>query len=447
MTSTLPRFGTAPGRLPGVGHLLAFGRDPLGFLGKLPNYGDLVEIGWGPRPVLVLCHPDLADQVLRNSQTFDKGGPYFDRFRQFFGMGLFTSEREQHRRHRRLLQPLFHRDRIPDYAVVMSATAAEVADSWHAGQVIDVVPEMTQITMQVTLDCMFTVRLPAEERALLGSAASSLLTDAFWRFVMPKSWDRLPTPLNRRFTRALSSLDAIVYRIIDDYRRRGDDHADLLSAMLGSHGGDDDSLTDQELRDNVVTFIFGGTETTAAVLSWSLYFLGQHPDVERQLHEEVDRVLGGRPTEFTDVPELAYTGRIVNEALRMYSPGWIFTRVTVTDTELVGRPIPAGTVLIYCPYLLHRRADLFPEPDRFDPDRWLSARSTSASPHTYAPFGIGTRKCIGDVFGSVEATMALATIASRWILRPVPGVVTKPRPRMTLTPHPLRMRVEERHTA
>ncbi|MFC7617751.1 cytochrome P450 [Actinokineospora soli] len=234
-----------------------------------------------------------------------------------------------------------------------------------------------------------------------------------------------------------------MYRIIDEYRHRGADSPDLLSAMVGSRGEDDDALTDRELRDNVVTFIFGGTETTAALLSWCLYFLGRLPDVERALHDEVDRVLDGRTPVFADVPRLEHTGRIVSEALRLYAPGWIFTRVTLTDTELAGRPVPAGTVLIYCPYLLHRRRDLFPDPDRFHPDRWLN-RGSSSAPHSYAPFGIGTRKCIGDVFGRVEATLALAIIASRWRLRPVPNEVVKPRPRMTLVPHPLRMRIEER---
>ncbi|MFC7617752.1 cytochrome P450 [Actinokineospora soli] len=183
-----------PGGLPGVGHLVAFGRDPLGFLGTLADHGDLVEIGWGPRPVLVLCSPDLADHVLRDPETFDKGGPYFDRFRQIFGLGLFTSEREQHRRQRALIQPLFHRDRIAEYSQVMAATAAEVTGRWRSGQVVDVVREMTEITMQVTLKCMFTVSLAEDERAKVGAAAASLLNDAFWRFVMPNSWDRLPTP-------------------------------------------------------------------------------------------------------------------------------------------------------------------------------------------------------------------------------------------------------------
>jgi pentalenene oxygenase len=256
---------------------------------------------------------------------------------------------------------------------------------------------------------------------------------------------RVPLAVNRRFTRALSIVDMHTYEIISAYRREGVDHGDLLSMMLAARDEHGDALTDTELRDQVLMFWGGGTETTASLLAWSLHLLAQHPQIARRLQTEVDDVLGGRVAGHDDVTRLDYTTRVLTETLRLYPPSWILTRALTTETTLAGKTLPTGTILIYSPYLIHRRSDLYPNPNHFDPDRWLPDHTTTLPRGAFIPFGGGTRRCIGDTFAMLEATLALATITTRWHLHPLPGTTTQPRARITLRPHPLRMQLHHRH--
>jgi pentalenene oxygenase len=215
----------------------------------------------------------------------------------------------------------------------------------------------------------------------------------------------------------------------------------MILAIRDEHG---DPLTDTEIRDQVFTFWGAGTETTASLLAWSLYLLGQHPEAARRMQTEADDVLDGRIAVYGDVARLDYTHRVLTETLRLYPPGWIIPRMLTRQTTLANRTLPAGTLLLYSPYLIQRRGDLYPDPDRFDPDRWLSDRATTLPRGAFIPFGGGARICMGDTFAMLEATLALATIAARWQLDPLPGVITQPRPCGTLRPHPLRMRLRHR---
>lgn len=246
--------------------------------------------------------------------------------------------------------------------------------------------------------------------------------------------DRIPTPGNRRFRRARQDLKEVTRRLIADYRAAGTDHNDLLSMLLSARDEDGRGLTDAEIHDQVVTFLLAGMETTAATLSWAWTLLAAHPAIRDRLHAELDTVLDGRPARHEDLPALPLTARVVTETLRLYPPVWILSRVVAADAELGGHRVPAGATILFSPYLLHRRADVFACPARFDPDRWLT--NTRPSPGTYAPFGLGPRRCIGDVFGTTEAALAIATIAARWTVTPTPGRPVRPTRSSSLSPRP-----------
>jgi cytochrome P450 len=345
---------------------------------------------------------------------------------------------------RRLLQPAFSRDRLALYATEMSQLLDAALGTWHDEQVIDVFAAMNEITTRVSARTLFTTSPSPQQSADLLHSLSAIVQGIALRSVMPAWLARIPLAVNRRFDRALSTMDTLTYEIINAYRHGGVDHGDLLSMMLAARDEDGDALTDTEIRDQVLSFWVAGTETTASLLAWSLHLLGRHPEAARRMQTEVDAVLDGRVARHTDVARLGCTTRVLTEALRLYPPAWIVTRVLTTETTLAGRRLPAGTILAYSPYLIHRREDLYPHPDRFDPDRWLSDHTTHLRRGAFIPFGGGARKCIGETFAMLEATLVLATITARWQVNPLPGINTQPRPGATLRPYPLRMQLRRR---
>lgn len=444
MTTTTTRAALASSRWPVVGHAPAFLRRPLEFLTGLPAQGDLVEIRIGAQRMFVVCCPELTYQVVRDGRTFDKGGPHFKQLRVVLGDGLVSCVHERHQRQRRLLQPAFSQDRLAVYSAEMSRQLDAALQTWRDGQVIDVLAALDDITAKVSARTLFTAALSPEQSTGLLHSLTEVVEGLFLGMVLP-GWVRMLVPALRRFDRALSKLDDLTYEIINAYRRDGGDHGDLLSMILAAQDEHGDTLSDTEIRDQVLTFLLGGTETTASLLAWSLHLLGQHPEASQRVHAEVDAVLDGRVAGYDDVARLDYTARVLTETLRLYPPGWMFTRVLTTQATLAGRTLPAGAVLLYSPYLIQRRPDLYPDPDRFDPDRWPPGHPPTLSRSSFIAFGAGARKCIGDTFGMLEATLALATITARWQLDPVPGALTRPRARVSLRPHPLRMRLRRRH--
>jgi pentalenene oxygenase len=443
--STADGIPRAPGGLPLVGHGARLLRDPLGFLSSLPGHGDLVRVRIGPSRVIVICDPGLARKVLLNDRAFDKGGPLVSRAREVAGNGLLTCPHQEHRRQRRLIQPAFHRDRMPGYANAMSARLTETIAGWTKGQIIDVPTAMYTLAATITVEAMFSSDLPP---AAIRSAIDDLTTivrGMLPRMLMPVLADRLPTPGNLGYRKAGARLRRQLNDIIASRRADGADHGDMLSAVLAACDLDDEGggPTDAEVSDQVLTIFGAGTETTAATMAWALHLLALHPDVERQVHDEVDATLAGAPAGPEHLPRLSMTGNVVTEALRLYPPIWIATRTLTSGTNFGGHRFPPGTVFAYSPYLLHHRADLYPDPERFDPARW-DARRPPPSRDAYIPFGAGARKCIGDQFGIMEATLALATIASRWRLEPLPGPAIRPAIGITLSPRRLKMRVTTR---
>lgn len=435
---------TAPGALPIIGHTPSLLRDPLKFLTSLPAYGDLVRIGVGPVPVVMVCDPSLTEHVLRHDRVFDKGGRFFERGREVIGNGLITCPYSAHRRQRRLLQPAFGRDRMPGYAEVMTRQITALTDSWRDGQTLDINAETKTLTSTVTTIALFGVTLPDSIVRQAIDDFTTVIGGTWRRILMPALLDRLPAPGNRALSRARTRLRYTLEMIITDRRRDTTDHDDLLSALLAARDTDGCGLADAEVADQIITFFVAGTETTAAALAWALYLLDRHPDIADRLRAEVDTVLAGRPARHADLLHLELTGRIITETLRLYPPGWFLTRIVGEDTELGGHTLRAGTTIAYSPYLIHHRPDLYSDPERFDPDRWHPDRA-QPSRAAVIPFGAGAHKCIGDVFAVTEATLALATITSRWQLHTLPGHDIRIARSAILNPCGLRMRATTRH--
>jgi len=421
-------------------------RDPLSFLLSLPAQGDLMRIRIGPAAAVVVCTAELIQEVLRDDRTFDKGGLFFDRFREVLGDGIGTCPRSQHRRQRRLLQPAFQSQRLPGYAQTMATQVAAAAGQWRNGQIIDVPTEMMTITGRTLVATMFSDSLPTPVLRETLDDLAAIFAALYRRMLTPPPLDRLPTPGNRRYYHARTRLRHAIGSAVA--RRRADDvdHGDLLSAMLAARDLDNGkgALTDAEVVDQVVSFFVAGTETTAVTVAWALHLLAHHPAIEQRLHTEIDPVLAGRAANHSDLPHLGLVTNIITETLRLYPPGWILTRVVTTDTRLGDHDIPAGATVIFSPYLIHHRPDLYRDPDRFDPDRWLPERAEAIRRDAYIPFGGGARKCIGDHFGITEAVLALATITANWRMERIPGLRVRPAVGASLRPRGLRLRVTAR---
>ncbi|MER8097772.1 cytochrome P450 [Streptomyces goshikiensis] len=418
----------APGRLPLLGHVLPLWREPIAFLESLRQYGDVVRLDIGTWPVHMLTNPDHVHAVLvQQAQKFGRGR-IFDRLRPMFGNGMVTTDGDFHRKQRRMIQPAFHRSHIAEYAEVMGRAAEEMTGSWTAGSEISMVTEARRYALSSVAEMIFSGDLSRPAIAEVHRSLPIVLEGMLLRAVMPKSLDRLPVPLNRRFDAAAARLRAIIDQVIAQYGDTQEGGSDLLSLLLSSVDAETgERMEAAQVRDEVIAIMFAGTETSATTLSWIFHELGRHPEVEKRLHAEIDAVVGKRPVRIEDIPRLTYTNDVFQEALRMHSP-LLFTRQALVPLTLGGVSIPAGAELAYSPYALHRDPALFRDPGVFDPDRWQQEAQERRRAHQYIPFGAGQHKCIGDTFAVAEILTAVATVASRWRLVPAPGVTVRELP-------------------
>jgi cytochrome P450 len=429
--------------------LLAFRRDPLKFLTRLAReHGDIVPFRMGPQHALLLNYPDLIkDALVTRADCFHKGRA-LQRSKRLLGEGLLTSEGEHHRRQRRLAQPAFHRKRIESYGAVMVDYAARDSERWRDGETLDVSHEMMRLTLAIVGKTLFDADVESDTDEI-GNALTELL-ELFQMLLLPYSeyLERLPLPANRRFTRSRAKLDAVIYRIIEERRASGADRGDLLSMLLlaqdeeGASGG----MTDEQLRDEALTIFLAGHETTANALAWTWYLLAQNPDAEAKLHAELDAVLaGGRLPTVEDLPQLPYTEMILAESMRLYPPAWVIGRLTVKDYAVGDYVAAQGTLVLISQYVMHRDPRFFPDPLRFDPERFTTEAKEARPQYAYFPFGGGARRCIGEGFAWMEGTLIIAAIARRWRMRLVPEHTVVTHPRMTLrAKHGIRMTLEDR---
>ncbi|HEY8211519.1 MAG TPA: cytochrome P450 [Myxococcaceae bacterium] len=448
MTSHLSRrIAPGPRGSPLVGVLPQVRKDSLAFfVGAARDYGDVALLDFGIRQFVLVSNPDGLKHVLHDhAKNYVKE---YDVVKPLLGEGLVTSEGDLWKRQRKLMQPAFHRERIRAFAQVMADDTGVLLDRWgkaaRDGAPVDVAAEALRLTQSVIVKTMFSpggLGGEAEEQRVYDSFG--VVLEYFTRLMFTPfrapAW--MPTPSNRRFQRAIQDLESVVYRLIAD-RRRADSQAqgrqaDLLSMLV--HARDEETgeqMSDRQIRDEVLTIFLGGHETTASTLAWAWYQLSLHPEVARRLEAEVDQVLQGRVPAAEDVPKLAYTRMVVDETMRLYPAAWMFARTPLQDDEICGYHVAAGQRVMISPYVLHRRADLWPNPEAFDPQRFAPEQVSPRHRYAYLPFGGGQRICIGNNFALMEATLILAMAAQRFRLHLVPGRPVRAQPTSTLRPRP-----------
>jgi len=411
------------------------------------QYGDIAYFKLGVQDAYFLNHPDLIKEVLvTNTQHFMKGLA-LQRAKRLLGQGLLTSEGEFHRRQKRLAQPAFHRARIAAYGESMVDYAARMRERWQDGATLDISEEMMRLTLAIVGRTLFDADV--ESDAVEVGQAMSVVMELFNTITIPffELLQRLPLPQLRRFEKARDKLDKIVFRMIEERRSSGEDRGDLLSMLLLAQDeeGDGGQMTDAQLRDELMTIFLAGHETTANALTWTWYLLSQNPDAEAKLHAEIDEVLGGRLPTVADVPSLVYTEHVLAESMRLYPPAWALGRMALTDVEIGGYTVPQRSLVLMSQFVMHHDARYFPEPNRFDPERWTAEARDHRPQFSYFPFGGGPRRCIGEGFAWMEGILLLATIAQQWQMRLVPDQVIALRPVITLRPKfGMRMVVQRR---
>src|SRR5205085_7639304 len=361
--------------------------------------------------------------------------------------GLLTSEAEFHRRQRRLAQPAFHHKRSQAYATGMAEYGARHRERWQDGQTLDVAQEMMGLTLAIVGKTLFDADVEGEAKEI-GRALSDIM-HMFDRLTTPFPWllELLPLPSNFRFARARARLDETIYRIINERRATGEDRGDLLSMLLLATDteGDGTGMSDRQLRDEAMTIFLAGHETTANALTWTWYLLSQHPEVEARLHEEIATVLQGRLPTAEDFPRLRYAEMVLAEAMRLYPPAWAIGRRAIADYPIGEYTVPARAIVLMSPYVMHRTPRYYPEPFRFDPERWTAEAREARPKFAYFPFGGGPRVCIGEGFAWMEGVLLIATIAQAWQMRLAPGQQVAPQPMITLrAKNGIRMRLEKR---
>jgi pentalenene oxygenase len=409
-------------------------------------------------------------RVLATQQEdFDKGGPFMEASRLLVGNGIITCAADDHQRQLPLVQPAFTRRQVARHAGVMRQCALQVTSSWEDGTAIAIEEEMYRLSALVVARTLVSSPAGHHAAATMAQALPTLLQGMFRRMMMPWPWlHQLPTPANRGFTDALTRLEAAIAQLTAHYRRPGHGAAgpgndgpgddgepgsgsgDVLSQIIhgsGGSGGNDpgDRLSDREVRDQILSLLAAGVETTATLLSWTCHTLARHPRAAHRLHHEVDQALAGRAPRFEDLADLPYTRLILTETLRLYPPTWILSRQAVHATLLRGFALPAGAVVIISPFALQRDPGVFPDPDAFVPERWLPDRVTAEQRRSFLAFGGGRRRCLGEFFGMTEAAIALATIATHWDLRPTRRRPIRPVPRLLLVPQPRRLQIRRRY--
>jgi cytochrome P450 len=397
---------------------LAFGlrRDTLGFLGRIAQeYGDVSHFRVGHWDYWFFVHPDAVRDVLVTQDYSFIKGPALRRAKATLGEGLLTSEGELHRRQRRLVQPALHPQRVASYGDVMVGYADQTSKSWTDGQQIDLHEQMMRLTLRIVAKTLFDADVASEVDKI--GRAMDISVGMFARAMSP--WgpllNHLPLPSNFRFRRAWSSLMATIDRFVQERRSNPQGHDDMLSRLLRATGdGDGAAMTDRQLRDEAITLFTAGHETTANALTFTFYLLSQHPEAQRKLHDELEQVLGGRLPAVEDVEKLTYTRMVLSEAMRLYPPAWGLGRESTEPTAIGGFELPRGSVVLLSQWVTHRDPRWWPQPLKFDPERFSPENRANRPRWAYFPFGAGSRQCIGESFAWIEAILVIATLARRW---------------------------------
>ena len=419
-----------------LGVMPEFNRDTLAFIARCQDYGPVVRMRFLYLTVYFLYDPDDIEYVLStNAKNFIKSrslrSPFFQRL---VGNGLLTSEGDTWRRQRRLAQPAFHRQRISTYGNVMVEYAQRMISSWRAGEVRDIHRDMMRLTLEIVVKTLFNTDV-SNDADRVGRVLSQMVkpfaSQATLKWILD---NRLPTPAHRRFYRAAKEIDEIVYRIISERRASEYDQGDLLSMLLASQDEDGSQMTDQQLRDEVMTLFLAGHETTALTLSWAWYLLALDSDVEKKFHAELEEVLAGKLPTVADLARLKYVEMIAKESMRLYPPAYGLGREAIAECEIGGYRVRPKTQVFMFQWAIHRDPRFFDEPEHFLPERWTVEFTNRLPKYAYFPFGGGPRQCIGNYFAMMEIVLLLATIGQRFRLALVPDHPVTLLPAMSLRP-------------
>jgi cytochrome P450 len=409
------------------------------------KYGDIAhyKIGWNH--IVFLNHPDYIREVLVvQNDNFVKERTV-RRSKMLLGEGMITAEGSQHRSQRQVAAPAFHRQRIPEYADVMVREAARMRDLWRDGQQRDIAIDMMHLTLNVVAETLFATDLRDEVHELADAINRIMGLYNFLVMLPAAEWlVHIKPPGLAAFVRARKRIDAVVHRMISAHRNRSSDGRSLLDSMIVAVP-DNAAASEKSLRDQVITIFLAGYETVANALSWTWYLLSQNPNAEKRMHDEIDRELQGRFPTYDDIPRLRYVEMVLAESMRLYPPAWAMGRQALSDFHLGDYFLPAKTTLLMSQFITHRDPRFFPDPLRFDPERFSPEARTRRTKFSYFPFGAGFRQCIGESFAWMEGVLVLATLAQKWKMRLVPGHKVEPEPLITLRPkYGMRMQIEAR---
>jgi len=440
-TTTITTTGTR-GRPPGptgpplIGSLIPVGRDRLGFMDRTARrYGDVARFRMGPREMYLFNHPDHARHVLHDRHANYHKGVGLVHAKRALGEGLLTSEGDLWRRQRRAVQPAFQRERLAAAATDIIDEADKLVASWRGqdpAEPVDVTHEMTRYTLAVLGRSLLGTDLSPHQT--IGDAFAVVQDQAMFEMMTLNAvplW--FPLPRNRRFRKARAELEALVNSMVDARAGRYDPDGDVVDRLLYLYRDEtDEALKRRRLRDELVTLLLAGHETTSSTLGWTWSLMDRHPDVADRVRDEARAVLGDRKPTYEDLHDLRYTSMVVEEAIRLYPPVWLLTRQALEPDEIGGWPIQPGNDVLISPYTLHRNAEFWPDPERFDPERFTPDRVRARPKYAYLPFGAGPRVCVGSHLGMAEAVLVTAMVARELRLRLVPGYRVRPEARLSL---------------
>ncbi|MBZ2179388.1 MAG: cytochrome P450 [Acidobacteriota bacterium] len=405
------------------GGLVRFRRDPLTYLERVQaDYGSFAYFQAGHQHIYYVNEPELIREVLVTRSGLFTKSRILQRAKSLLGEGLLTNEGTSHLRQRRMVQPAFYRDHLVTYGAQMVALADKACHRWRNEAKLDIDQEMMRLTLAIVGQTLFSADVE-DEAPQVGEAMNALIA-IMPLLMLPGSQfiEYVPLPVTRRYLKAAKLVEATIFRIMNERRASAGNPDDLLSMLMNARDpeGDDHAMSDKQVRDEALTLFLAGHETTATALAWTWYLLAQHLDAEAALHAELAHVLGDRLPTFDDLPRLRYTQQIFAESMRLYPPAWAIGRMAREPLELGGYTLPAKSIVLLSPYLMHRNPRFWPDPDRFDPARWADGDFYKRD-FTYFPFGGGPRICVGERFAWMEGALLLAVIAQRWRFRLEPG--------------------------
>jgi len=439
---------SGPRGYPILGHIPDFLRDRLGFLSRCgAQYGDVVKLKIVELTFLLNNPEDIKYVLVTNSDNFDKGPRLTSpQGKRLSGEGLLTSLGAAHLRQRKMMQPVFYRTSIKAFAETITCGVEQRLSQWENGTQINVGQEMMELAQGNIIKTVFGRHFDDPSGELARAITTRKKYVEHVQFSLLPFSEYLPPKFRREYQQAMKRIDETITHEIDMRRAAPESSDDMLSLLMHAKYEDGTGMTDKQIRDEFLTLFSAGYETIGEALTWTWFLLSQHPEVEARFLGELREVLGGRVPGVDDLSKLRYTGMILAESMRLYPPTWIFIRMARQDAVLPsGFTIPAGSKLYLCQYVMHRNARYWPNPERFDPERFTEPAKKARPQFVYFPFGGGIRVCIGEAFAKMECLLALAFIAQRFTLTLVPGQVIVPEPHMTLRPkNGIMMRIQQR---